>query len=270
MAHNIFGIPQVTAQQRKLRLLPRAVQELSTLRATRRPSRSSPRSCSTLHRGQGMDLFWRDTLTCPTEADYLEMVSGAAKTGGLFRPGHRLHGGREAASVLPAARAGGGDAATAGASALRKRPPRQRPPRRCADGLTCAAADQHHRPALPGARRPAQPVVADVPRAQGPRRGPDRGQVRASPCCTPCARTSSNLVLLNVAAPEDDRPGGEALRRRVHAALRPRSTTRAASSPSSRRRPCARSAGSRRGLAGARARRARRASRSILGRLKAL
>ena len=30
-----------------------------------------------------MDLFWRDTLTCPTEDDYLEMVSN--KTGGLFR-----------------------------------------------------------------------------------------------------------------------------------------------------------------------------------------
>ena len=30
-----------------------------------------------------MDLFWRDTLTCPTEDDYLEMV--ANKTGGLFR-----------------------------------------------------------------------------------------------------------------------------------------------------------------------------------------
>lgn len=30
-----------------------------------------------------MDLFWRDTLTCPTEDDYLEMVGN--KTGGLFR-----------------------------------------------------------------------------------------------------------------------------------------------------------------------------------------
>ena len=30
-----------------------------------------------------MDLFWRDTLTCPTENDYLEMVGN--KTGGLFR-----------------------------------------------------------------------------------------------------------------------------------------------------------------------------------------
>ena len=30
-----------------------------------------------------MDLVWRDTLTCPSEADYLEMVGN--KTGGLFR-----------------------------------------------------------------------------------------------------------------------------------------------------------------------------------------
>ncbi|KAI4174966.1 MAG: hypothetical protein LQ343_001993 [Gyalolechia ehrenbergii] len=36
-----------------------------------------------LHRGQGMDLYWRDTLTCPSEEDYLEMVGN--KTGGLFR-----------------------------------------------------------------------------------------------------------------------------------------------------------------------------------------
>ncbi|KAJ2767364.1 hypothetical protein IWQ57_003978, partial [Coemansia nantahalensis] len=36
-----------------------------------------------LHRGQGMDLYWRDTLTCPSEPEYLEMVSH--KTGGLFR-----------------------------------------------------------------------------------------------------------------------------------------------------------------------------------------
>jgi geranylgeranyl pyrophosphate synthase len=36
-----------------------------------------------LHRGQGLDLCWRDSLTCPTEEEYLEMV--ANKTGGLFR-----------------------------------------------------------------------------------------------------------------------------------------------------------------------------------------
>ena len=41
-----------------------------------------------LHRGQGMDLFWRDTLRCPREDEYLEMVGN--KTGGLFRLAVRL------------------------------------------------------------------------------------------------------------------------------------------------------------------------------------
>lgn len=36
-----------------------------------------------LHRGQAMDLYWRDALICPTEAEYIDMVSN--KTGGLFR-----------------------------------------------------------------------------------------------------------------------------------------------------------------------------------------
>ena len=36
-----------------------------------------------LHRGQGMELYWRDSLTCPSEDEYLEMVGN--KTGGLFR-----------------------------------------------------------------------------------------------------------------------------------------------------------------------------------------
>ncbi|KAJ7362174.1 Geranylgeranyl pyrophosphate synthase [Desmophyllum pertusum] len=36
-----------------------------------------------LHRGQGMDIYWRDSYTCPTEDEYREMVQ--RKTGGLFR-----------------------------------------------------------------------------------------------------------------------------------------------------------------------------------------
>jgi len=36
-----------------------------------------------LHRGQGLDIFWRDSLTCPTEEEYVDMVNG--KTGGLLR-----------------------------------------------------------------------------------------------------------------------------------------------------------------------------------------
>ncbi|PFH59498.1 hypothetical protein XA68_12258 [Ophiocordyceps unilateralis] len=41
-----------------------------------------------LHRGQGMELYWRDSLLCPSEEDYLDMVCN--KTGGLFRLGIRL------------------------------------------------------------------------------------------------------------------------------------------------------------------------------------
>jgi geranylgeranyl diphosphate synthase type 3 len=52
-----------------------------------------------LHRGQGLDLFWRDSLTCPTEEEYIDMVNNSeytranciassrcrAETGGLLR-----------------------------------------------------------------------------------------------------------------------------------------------------------------------------------------
>ena len=30
-----------------------------------------------LHRGQGLDLYWRETLECPSEEDYLEMVNNS-------------------------------------------------------------------------------------------------------------------------------------------------------------------------------------------------
>lgn len=41
-----------------------------------------------LHRGQGMDIHWRDTYHCPTEREYLDMIR--RKTGGLFGLGVRL------------------------------------------------------------------------------------------------------------------------------------------------------------------------------------
>ncbi|KAI8610655.1 quemao protein [Chytriomyces sp. MP71] len=36
-----------------------------------------------LHTGQGMEIYWRDNNICPTEAEYLQMISN--KTGGLLR-----------------------------------------------------------------------------------------------------------------------------------------------------------------------------------------
>ena len=54
-----------------------------------------------LHRGQGLELLWRDSLQCPTEEEYIGMVNNSmcmfdwiihtvrltlySETGGLFR-----------------------------------------------------------------------------------------------------------------------------------------------------------------------------------------
>lgn len=80
VAHNIFGTAQTINSANYVYFL--ALQEVQKL--------NNPAAINifvnellNLHRGQGMDLFWRDTLTCPTEDEYLEMVGN--KTGGLFR-----------------------------------------------------------------------------------------------------------------------------------------------------------------------------------------
>ncbi|CAI4215203.1 unnamed protein product [Parascedosporium putredinis] len=85
VAHNIFGVAQTINSANYIYFC--SLQELQKLK--------NPKAITTyaeellhLHRGQGMDLFWRDTLTCPTEEDYLEMVGN--KTGGLFRLGIKL------------------------------------------------------------------------------------------------------------------------------------------------------------------------------------
>jgi len=41
-----------------------------------------------LHRGQGMEIYWRDSFLCPSEEEYKEMVK--RKTGGLFGLGVKL------------------------------------------------------------------------------------------------------------------------------------------------------------------------------------
>lgn len=44
--------------------------------------------CLELHRGQGMEIYWRDNYICPSEEDYITMVK--RKTGGLFGLAVRL------------------------------------------------------------------------------------------------------------------------------------------------------------------------------------
>ncbi|KAF2835350.1 geranylgeranyl diphosphate synthase [Patellaria atrata CBS 101060] len=80
VSHSIFGIPQTINSANYVYFL--ALQEILRLENARAVQIYTEELLH-LHRGQGMDLFWRDTLTCPSEPEYLEMVSN--KTGGLFR-----------------------------------------------------------------------------------------------------------------------------------------------------------------------------------------
>ncbi|KAJ5753014.1 Phyllocladan-16-alpha-ol synthase [Penicillium odoratum] len=79
VAHSIFGAAQTFNSGNYVYFL--ALREIQKL--------NSPRAIEIyvdalihLHRGQGMDVFWRDSLICPTEEEYLDMVSN--KTGALF------------------------------------------------------------------------------------------------------------------------------------------------------------------------------------------
>ncbi|KAI1159185.1 terpenoid synthase [Nemania serpens] len=80
VAHSIFGTAQTINSANYIYFC--ALQELQKLRNPQAVAIFSEELVN-LHRGQGMDLYWRDSLVCPTEDHYLEMVGN--KTGGLFR-----------------------------------------------------------------------------------------------------------------------------------------------------------------------------------------
>ncbi|KAL0570074.1 hypothetical protein V5O48_011892, partial [Marasmius crinis-equi] len=103
VAHKIYGVPQTINTANYVYFL--ALRELRTLYCPCSGSNTSNSSdCSpgedpdleaiitsellNLHRGQGLDLFWRDNLVCPTEEEYVDMVNN--KTGGLLRIGVKL------------------------------------------------------------------------------------------------------------------------------------------------------------------------------------
>ncbi|KAK4069633.1 hypothetical protein Purlil1_13681 [Purpureocillium lilacinum] len=84
-AHHLFGVPQTINSANYMYF--RAFDMLQSLDSAD-VVRIFTDELLQLHLGQGMDLYWRDTLTCPTEKEYLEMVGN--KTGGLFRLAVRL------------------------------------------------------------------------------------------------------------------------------------------------------------------------------------
>ncbi|KAI0800350.1 terpenoid synthase [Fomes fomentarius] len=104
VAHKIYGIPQTINSANYVYFL--AYQELFALRSgvdvdTGMPPDALERlvpfkeldrivtaELLSLHRGQGLELLWRDSLQCPTEEEYVSMVNN--KTGGLLRVAVKL------------------------------------------------------------------------------------------------------------------------------------------------------------------------------------
>ncbi|XP_031157313.1 geranylgeranyl pyrophosphate synthase isoform X2 [Sander lucioperca] len=79
VAHSIYGIPSVINSANYVYFL--GLEKVLTLEHPE-AVRVFTRQLLELHRGQGLDIHWRDTYTCPTEQEYRNMV--LQKTGGLF------------------------------------------------------------------------------------------------------------------------------------------------------------------------------------------
>jgi geranylgeranyl diphosphate synthase, type III len=85
VSHSIFGVAQtINAANYAFFLAQQEVLKLGDMRAFE----IFTEELLNLHRGQGMDIYWRDASICPTEEEYFQMVCN--KTGGLFRLAVRL------------------------------------------------------------------------------------------------------------------------------------------------------------------------------------
>lgn len=85
-AHTVYGIAQTINSANHAYFL--AQRELLQLGEASTMVKIFNEELVNLHRGQGMDIYWRDTMKTPTEDEYLLMISN--KTGGLFRLAMRL------------------------------------------------------------------------------------------------------------------------------------------------------------------------------------
>ncbi|KND03348.1 farnesyltranstransferase [Spizellomyces punctatus DAOM BR117] len=74
VAHKIFGIPSTINCANYVYFL--ALQKLSNLNDPRAVQIFTEELLQ-LHRGQGMEIHWRDTGTCPTEDEYIGMVKNS-------------------------------------------------------------------------------------------------------------------------------------------------------------------------------------------------
>jgi geranylgeranyl diphosphate synthase type 3 len=70
VAHSIYGVAQTINSANYFYFC--AMKELQKLESSEVMTHFA---LLQLHRGQGMDLHWRDSLICPTEVEYLKMIS---------------------------------------------------------------------------------------------------------------------------------------------------------------------------------------------------
>ncbi|KAJ7635928.1 isoprenoid synthase domain-containing protein [Mycena rosella] len=92
VAHSVFGIPRTINAANYVYFL--AQQEILGLRNSRLPAKDLiailTEELISLHRGQGLELLWRESLQCPTEEEYIHMVNDSRQTSGLLRITIRL------------------------------------------------------------------------------------------------------------------------------------------------------------------------------------
>jgi geranylgeranyl diphosphate synthase type 3 len=82
-AHTIYGVPSTIncanyIYVQAMDLLCKELPEKYLLESTK----IFIRRMLQLHQGQGMDIYWRDCVVCPSLEDYLKMIEN--KTTGLF------------------------------------------------------------------------------------------------------------------------------------------------------------------------------------------
>lgn len=85
VAHSIYGIPHTINTANYVYFL--ALQKIMALDIPE-ATKIYMEQLIILHKGQGMDIWWRDNFICPTEEEYKDMV--LKKTGGLFGLAVRL------------------------------------------------------------------------------------------------------------------------------------------------------------------------------------
>ncbi|KAI4491902.1 hypothetical protein M0804_003294 [Polistes exclamans] len=85
VAHSIFGVPSTINAANYVLFI-----SLEKILALNHPEATQifTEQILELHRGQGMEIYWRDNYICPTEDEYEHMT--IKKTGGLFNLAVRL------------------------------------------------------------------------------------------------------------------------------------------------------------------------------------